>query len=169
MRARKDFMGVFARRCKSGRFVAIAAAVAAIGSGTAARANETPLVPSAQTYDAGVFRYSQGWERVAARTDGRYHGASLRGFRAGARATLAFVGTSFRLYGVLGDHGGNGLVTVDGRPTFVMNFYAAQKATHRVVYASTTMPRGTHRVTVEILHGDMPDKRYVNLDGIDVR
>lgn len=148
----------------------LAAVVCILVGNRVARASASPtLVPTASTYDASAFAVTHGWERVVAQSDGRFHGMSVRGYHPGASAAFDFWGSTFRLYGVVGPGGGLGLVTIDGHPAYIMNFYAPRKSTHLVVYESPKLTRTKHRIELKILGERTTPGRYVNLDGIDVR
>ncbi len=125
---------------------------------------------TAVAYESRSFVHTRGWESITERSDGRYHGTSLRTFRYGARAAFDFTGTKIRIFGVLGRRGGVGLVSLDGEATDVMNFYAPHKMTHRIVYTSPTLRRGKHHLAVENV--SMRDRStvlgYVNLDGVEI-
>lgn len=136
-------------------------------AGAAPRGASTHLV----TYGADQFAHGAGWERVAGHYDGRYLGSSLRSYRPGARATLDFEGTTLLLYGVLGVGGGIGIVSIDGKVADVMNFFASRKVTHWIVYASPRLPRGAHRLTVEVVRPSRDPKAklgFVNIDSATV-
>lgn len=136
-------------------------------------AHAAPPEPSQHlvAYGADRFAYGAGWERTTGHDDGRYLGSSLRSFHPGARATLDFEGTAVRVYGVLGLGGGIGIITIDGKLADVMSFFAARKVTHRAVYASPTLRRGLHHMTIEVVRPSRDPKAkpgFVNIDSAEV-
>ena len=120
--------------------------------------------------DASRFACEGRWERIAGRFDGRAGGRSIRTFSHGARATLSFRGRFVRLYGVLGPGGGFGNVQLDGRAGKIVDFFAASKTAHHLLYTSPELKPGPHRLTVAVV----PDPRiadartqYVNIEGAE--
>lgn len=146
--------------------LALAAGVSSSAGAAGAQASKTVVV------GCDAFAHSANWERVRGRYDGRFGGASLRSFHAGARATLAFDGTGIRLFGVLGKGGGLAVITLDERVAYVVSFFSLQKKTHQDVFSSKPLPSGHHRLTIEV--AKMPHDRdalpgYVNIEGAAIR
>ncbi len=160
---------VLARICTS-----IAALCVAVGFVVTvrldARAVDGANDPTCAAHDVHAFEHTVGWEIVSGRSDGRFHGESLRSSHAGSRAELTFDGTAFRLYGVVGRGGGLALVSIDGKPYFLADFYATRKETHRLIYASPILPEGSHRLSIEVMRKERMSSgsRYVNLECADV-
>lgn len=116
----------------------------------------------------GRFSYSGKWEHVSGMRDGRDSGTSSRTAERGASVSLIFLGESVRVYGVRGPGGGHGGVMLDKERLALVDFYAPQKSTQRIVYSSVKLPRGVHTLTIFAL----ADKRdaahrssYVNISG----
>ena len=126
--------------------------------------------PTKIEFDSAVFEHTSHWERVENRRDGRYHGSSLRSFYGGALARVAFTGAGIRLYGIVGQGGGVGVVSIDGHAATNANFYAPQKATHRRVFESASLVPGRHVMVVEVAlsAASRDHRRFVNIDGIEV-
>lgn len=141
----------------------------AASAATVATSNR-PVEPRQVELDCDWFTHTAHWERVRGRQDGRLHGSSLRSFHPGERATLDFNGEAVRLYGVLGPGGGAAIVSLDGHVGHALNFFATHKETHKQIYASPKLKRGTHRLVIDVVrpHERAASPRYVNLDGADV-
>ena len=116
------------------------------------------------------FTYSGHWEHVRAIDDGRTGGTSTRSYREGARAMLRFTGTEVRVFGVCGQHGGRALVAIDGHSAGTIDFYATAKEPHMLVFTSPHLAEGTHLLSISVAtEPDATKKRYVNIDGAEVR
>ncbi len=142
----------------------------AVAEVPAARRPTKPTTPTMMTLDSGAFTHTSHWERVEGLYDGRYHGSSLRSFFGGALARVAFTGQGIRLYGIVGRGGGIGAVSIDGRPASNANFFAASKATHRLVFESAPLARDRHVLVIEVALSDAPreHRRFVNLESVEI-
>ncbi len=132
-------------------------------------ANAEPVhAVQSRVFPASVS-YKGHWQLVNRRRDGRYDGSSIRSYHAQDCLTIVFKGSRLRMYGIVGPGGGKGAVVIPGRALATVNFRAAQKKVHRLVYDSGALPRGIQSASVVVLgpstarHGG-----YVNIDEIDV-
>jgi len=101
--------------------------------------------------------------------DGRSLGTSTRSFHASDLASLSFVGTQVRLYGVVGPKGGDALVSIDGggSPARV-SFRHRTAAANTLVYTSPKLDPSVHTLTIFVtgrdgLHGV---RGYTNIDSV---
>jgi hypothetical protein len=115
------------------------------------------------------FEYSGQWEHIRGRNDGRSNGTSSRSRHAGDTLVFPFNGSIVRLYGVRGANGGNATVAIDGKYYGIASFYAPQKQTHVLVFASPPLPDGDH-VFGLLVNGDTggSHRAYVNVDDAEV-
>lgn len=113
--------------------------------------------------------YTGTWEHVTGRADGRFQGTSTRSRRAGDAFVVPFDGALLHLYGVRGPNGGSAVVAIDGQYYGTADFYAPQKQTHVLVFASPPLTSGTHTLGV-VVHGDPngSNRIYVNVDEVEV-
>lgn len=113
--------------------------------------------------------YTGSWEHVSGRADGRFQGTSTRSRRAGDAVVVPFDGALLHIYGVRGPNGGSAVVAIDGQYYGTADFYAPQKQTHVLVFASPPLTPGTHTLGI-VVHGDPngSNRIYVNIDEIEV-
>ena len=137
---------------------------------TRATAPGRPVTGRVVAVDSPAFRYAGRWEHISGQRDGRFRGKSSRTFVHGARATLTFEGRYVRLYGILGPGGGFATVRLDDTPQRVVDFFSAEKATHRLIYASKMLTPGIHHLVVAVV-ADPALKgartQYVNIDSAE--
>ncbi len=146
-------------------------------SALSSRSESTPQAPlvyrfiddSASAKGGASFEYSGPWTHVKGLFDGRSGGTSTRSLRVGAMATLDFVGRSVRVYGVTGPHGGQALLTLDGRTYGTISFFNRAKKTDVLVYSSPTLAAGGHRLSLIVSPPavNAATVGYVNIDGAD--
>jgi hypothetical protein len=120
--------------------------------------------------DASAFDYEGMWEHISGRRDGRTAGRSSRTYKRGARATLTFTGSYVRLYGVVGPGGGYGAARIDRAAAGTVDFFAATKATHRLVFQRNGLSAGTHRLSLTVIADPTVARarsQYVNIDGAE--
>lgn len=115
--------------------------------------------------------FSGRWETVRGRRDGRLRGTSARSFHTGDSLSFIFAGNGFRLYGVTGPKGGDGVLSVVGAPTTLVSFYAARKHTHALLYTSPQLSDGVHAAAIVVSGSHEPRSHgnYVNVDGIEIQ
>jgi hypothetical protein len=113
--------------------------------------------------------YTGTWEHVGGRADGRFRGTSTRSRNAGDAIVVPFDGVLLHLFGVRGPNGGSAVVAIDGQYVGTADFYAPQKHTHVLVFASPLLTPGTHTLGI-VVHGDPSGSKrvYVNIDEVEV-
>lgn len=115
-----------------------------------------------------AFAYAGRWHHARrGGTDVDTNSASLV---PGSRATLAFLGTEVRVFGVLGPGGGRGIITLDGIPVKAnADFYAALRRRHALIYRSPRMRWGPHWITITVAPpvSGQPNERSVNIAGAE--
>ena len=126
---------------------------------------------SALTYiDDDTFTYDGHWEHVHGLRDGRRFGTSSRSFRPGDTATFSFPGRFVILFGIVGPGGGKATIEIDdGRERGTVSFHGRAKKLSALVYESSMMPAGAHRVKITVINSaharGSSHGGYVNLDG----
>ena len=133
------------------------------------RLNQTP--PAVRVVGAApdparfpAFSYEGRWHHV--RHEGTNVATNSMSLVPGSRATLAFLGTEVRLFGVLGPGGGRGLIALDGIPVKAnAEFYASLRRPHALIYRSPRLQWGPHWITITVAPplSTQPKERYVNL------
>lgn len=114
--------------------------------------------------------FSGRWEFVRGRRDGRFRGTSARSFHTGDSLSFIFSGNRFRIYGVTGPKGGDGVLSIVGAPTTLISFYSPKKHTHALVYTSPFLSDGVHAAAIVVAGSHEPRSRgtYVNVDGLQI-
>ncbi len=114
--------------------------------------------------------FSGRWEIVHGRRDGRFRGTSARSFHTGDSLSFIFSGNRFRMYGVTGPKGGDGVLSIVGAPTTLISFYSPKKHTHALVYTSPFLSDGVHAAAIVVAGSHEPRSRgtYVNVDGLQI-
>jgi len=110
------------------------------------------------------------WEFVRGLRDGRFRGASARSFHTGSTLSFIFTGNRFRVYGVTGPRGGDGVLSIVGAPTTLISFYSPKKHTHALLYTSPVLSQGAHAAAIVVSgsHERLSHGNYVNIDGIEI-
>lgn len=114
--------------------------------------------------------FSGRWEIVRGRHDGRFRGTSARSFHTGDSLSFIFAGNRFRLYGVTGPKGGDGVLSIVGAPTTLISFYTPKKRTHVLLYTSPLLSDGAHAAAIVVSgsHEARSHGNYVNIDGLEI-
>jgi hypothetical protein len=110
------------------------------------------------------------WELVRNRADGRFDGSSSRSFHAGDTMTLIFAGRRFCIYGIRGKNGGTGEILISGRSPETIDFHAASKEVHQLVFDSGELPGRVQTASLSVV--SPPDGRphgYVNVEDVEIR
>ncbi len=114
--------------------------------------------------------YSGRWEFVRNLRDGRFRGTSARSFHTGDSLSFIFAGSRFRVYGVTGPKGGDGVLSIVGAPTTLISFYSPVKRTHALLYTSPRLPNGVHAAAIVVAGSHEPKSHgaYVNIDSVEI-
>ena len=108
------------------------------------------------------------WELVRNRADGRFDGSSSRSFHVGDTMTLIFTGRRFYIYGIRGRNGGKGEMLISGRTPQTVDFRAATKQVHRLVFDSGDLPGTVQAATLSVLQPDGRPHGYVNVEEVEI-
>jgi hypothetical protein len=83
--------------------------------------------------------------------------------------TLIFTGRRFCIYGIRGKNGGKGQVLVSGRPPQTIDFHAATKEVHRLLFDSGDLPGRVQTASLSVLQPAGRLHGYVNVEEVEVR
>ncbi|CAE6437666.1 unnamed protein product [Rhizoctonia solani] len=111
-------------------------------------------------YDDQEFQYPDTFEtwKVLRNQEGYLQGTAHRTTTYGARAILEFEGSDILLYGGTGPGHGLFKVKVDGQPELTLNAAAPLEHPPSLLYASSNLEAGTHRLEITNLQeGKMLD------------
>ena len=89
---------------------------------------------------------------------------------AGARATLAFTGTSVRWVGYRGPIGGIARVFLDGDFVGQVDTYAAEETAQAILYEASGLAAGAHVLAIEVT-GEMnllAQNPFIAVDAFDI-
>jgi methyl-accepting chemotaxis protein len=129
-------------------------------------------VTTVQDYVTGAGRnqwtYNGKWGHATANVEA--DGTNSHSSMPGDTATLRFVGTRIRFYGVGAPNHGMASVTVDDLPPTVIDQYAAEREHGALYWESPQLPRGDHVFTLQVLGEANPKSRYVwiNIDRVEI-
>lgn len=113
--------------------------------------------------------FTGNWQLIRDRSDGRFDGSSSRSFHVGDTMTLIFTGRRFCIYGIRGKNGGKGQVLVSGRPPQTIDFHAATKEVHRLLFDSGDLPGRVQTASLSVLQPAGRLHGYVNVEEVEVR
>jgi hypothetical protein len=112
-------------------------------------ANATTVVPTAVNVPGG--RYHGPWREDKVRS--AWEGHAKIGSRR-ATFTVSYVGGSVAIIGSVWPQGGRAQVVLDGTSR-VISLRSARPHARHVVFRAT-LPAGTHRLTIHVIHGTVP-------------
>jgi hypothetical protein len=82
--------------------------------------------------------------------------------------TLIFSGRRFYIYGIRGRNGGKGEMLISGRSPETVDFRAATKQVHRLVFDSGDLPGTVQAATLSVLQPDGRPHGYVNVEEVEI-
>ncbi len=114
------------------------------------------------------FDYRGRWEHGAGNVeaDGSDSYCSIPG----DTATVRFVGTRIRFYGVGAQNHGLAEVSVDGGPVTVVDEYAPHRMPRTLFYETPVLPRDEHVMTVTVTGNTNPHSKYywITVDCVEI-
>jgi methyl-accepting chemotaxis protein len=129
-------------------------------------------VTTVQNYVVGTglnqFNYQGKWGHATANVEA--DGTNSHSSMPGDTASLRFVGTRIRFFGVAAANHGMATVSVDGGQEFVIDQYAENRVHGVMNWESPVLPRGEHTFVLKVLGESNPSARYVwiNVDRVEV-
>jgi hypothetical protein len=116
------------------------------------------------------FAFSTGWSLSTDHTSERYHGSSSWSAELGEEATVFFVGSQVRLYGVLDPHHGIASVSIDGDREEPVDLYGPTTEYNRLIYTSPRLCPGPHALRIVVTGNKNPASTdvFVSLDRAEV-
>jgi methyl-accepting chemotaxis protein len=114
------------------------------------------------------FNYHGRWGHATANVEA--NGTNSHSSMPGDTATLRFVGTRIRFYGVAAANHGMATVCVDNGPESVIDQYAENRVHGVLNWESPVLPHGEHTLKVTVLGEGNPQSRYVwiNVDRAEI-
>ena len=139
-----------------------------LGSGVEHANGVTTVQNFVQGRGLNQFNYQGRWGHATA--DVEANGTNSHSSMPGDTATLRFVGTRVRFYGVAAANHGMATVSVDGGPESVIDQYAETRVHGVMNWESPVLPRGEHTLRVTVLGDSNPKSRYVwiNVDKVEI-
>ena len=128
-------------------------------------------IDNADTDDPdNYFGFSEGWAVSNDHASERYHGSSSWSDQVGEEATVFFVGSQVRLFGVLDPHHGIGSVSIDGGAGEPVDLYGTRTEYNRLVYTSPRLCPGPHALRIAVTGDKNPASTglFVSLDRAEV-
>jgi methyl-accepting chemotaxis protein len=129
-------------------------------------------VTSVQNFVVGTglnqFDYQGTWGHATANVEA--DGTNSHSSMPGDTATVRFVGTRIRFFGVAASNHGMATISVDGGPESVIDQYAENRVHGVLNFESQSLPRGEHTMRITVLGESNPASRYVwvNVDRIEI-
>jgi hypothetical protein len=114
------------------------------------------------------FNYQGRWGHATANVEA--NGTNSHSSMPGDTATLRFVGTRIRFYGVAAANHGMARVCVDNGPESVIDQYSENRVHGVMNWESPVLPHGEHTLKVTVLGDANPRSRYVwiNVDRVEI-
>lgn len=82
--------------------------------------------------------------------------------------TLIFNGRRFLVYGIRGRNGGKGEMIISGRSPEAVDFRAATKQVHRLVFDSGDLSGTVQAATLSVMQPDGARNGYVNVEEVEI-
>ncbi len=129
-------------------------------------------VTTVQDYVMGAglnqFDYQGRWGHATANVEA--DGTNSHSSMPGDTATMRFVGSRIKFFGVAAPNHGLAAVSVDGGPEAVIDQYAEERIHGILNWESPVLPRGEHTFRLRILGESNPQSRYVwiNVDRVEI-
>jgi methyl-accepting chemotaxis protein len=143
--------------------------------GDAGSAQVAVTVNGVTTIENGVtghglnqFTYAGTWGHATSNLEAA--GTNSHSSMPGDTATLRFVGTRIRFYGVVASNHGTASLAVDGGQPATIDQYAPERIQGGLAWESPVLPRGEHTFVLTVLGEANPASRYiwVNVDRVEV-
>ena len=84
--------------------------------------------------------------------------------------TIVFAGRRFCIYGIRGRNGGTGQVLISGRSPQTIDFHAASKEVHRLVFDSGVLPGRVQTASLSVVAPlDGRAHGYVNVEDVEIK
>ena len=114
------------------------------------------------------FTYTGTWGHATSNLEAA--GTNSHSSMPGDTATLRFVGTRIRFYGVVASNHGTASLAVDGGEPATIDQYAPERVQGGLAWESPVLPRGEHTFVLTVLGDANPASRYiwVNVDRVEV-
>jgi methyl-accepting chemotaxis protein len=114
------------------------------------------------------FNYQGRWGHATANVEA--NGTNSHSSMPGDTATLRFVGTRIRFYGVAAANHGMASVCVDNGPESVIDQYSENRVHGVMNWESPVLPHGEHTLKVTVLGDGNPRSRHVwiNVDRVEI-
>jgi methyl-accepting chemotaxis protein len=141
---------------------------AALGSGVERAGGVTTVQNYVQGTGLNQFNYQGKWGHATANVEA--DGTNSHSSMPGDTATIRFVGTRVRFYGVAAANHGMATVSVDDGPESVIDQYAENRVHGVMNWESPVLPRGEHTLKLTVLGDSNPQSRYVwiNVDKVEI-
>ncbi len=141
---------------------------ASLGSGVEHANGVTTVQNFVQGSGLNQFNYQGKWGHATANVEA--NGTNSHSSMPGDTATLRFVGTRVRFYGVAAANHGMATVCVDNGPESVIDQYSENRVHGVMNWESPVLPRGEHTLKVTVLGDGNPRSRYVwiNVDRAEI-
>ncbi len=139
-----------------------------LGSGIEHANGVTTVQNFAQGTGLNQFNYQGKWGHATANVEA--NGTNSHSSMPGDTATLRFVGTRVRFYGVAAPNHGMATLSVDSGPESVIDQYAESRVHGVLNWESPVLPHGEHTLRVTVLGDSNPQSRYVwiNVDRVEI-
>jgi methyl-accepting chemotaxis protein len=139
-----------------------------LGSGVEHANGVTTVQNFVQGTGLNQFNYQGKWGHATANVEA--NGTNSHSSMPGDTATLRFIGTRVRFYGVAAANHGMATVSVDGGPASVIDQYAESRVHGVMNWESPVLPHGEHTLQVTVLGDSNPRSRYVwiNVDKVEI-
>jgi len=129
-------------------------------------------VTTVQNYVTGAgpyqFTYQGRWGHAAANVEA--DGTNSHSSMPGDTASIRFVGTRIRFFGVAAPNHGMATISVDGGPETVIDQFAEARLHGVLNWESPSLPHGEHTFKLTVLGESNPASRYVwvNVDRVEI-
>jgi len=129
-------------------------------------------ITTVQNYVTGTgplqFNYQGRWGHAVANVEA--DGTNSHSSMPGDTASMRFVGTRIKFFGVAAPNHGMATISIDSGPETVIDQYAEARLHGVLNWESSTLPRGEHTFRLTVLGESNPASRYVwvNVDRIEI-
>ncbi len=140
----------------------------ALVNGTTVDGNVTTVQDFVMGQGLGEFSYLGTWGHASGNLEAA--GSNAHSCMPGDTATIRFIGSRVRFYGVLAENHGRASLRVDGAEPAVIDQYAPQREHGGLQWESPLLTPGEHTLTITVLAERDPRSRYVwvNVDRVEI-
>jgi methyl-accepting chemotaxis protein len=144
------------------------AEVLALADGTTVSGSVTTVQDYVMGAGLGEFTYTGNWGHASGNLEAA--GTNSHSCMPGDVASIRFVGSRVRFYGVTAENHGRAELRIDGGEPTVIDQYAPQREHGGLHWESAQLSAGEHTLTITVLAECDPRSRYVwvNVDRVEI-